>query len=246
MAKLTKRFVEGVSAVEQMLFARYHMTAQVYRHKVRRITDAMIIEGVRTATQDGFSDARLLYQYDPNDLDTFLQRYLESDDGRLLRMMCTTNESVHGKELFIRLTERRLLKEVLDVDIPTLFNDAVKRDRFIRDLTDASRLQSIREKVALALGQPWQLVIIDYRSQDNPTYREPGSRITPKDILVKSDDGSRQLFTEVSQPFKNPLEDKREFVAVYCPVDEPDRSKRKEQERSQGDVAKEAMVSMYK
>ncbi len=37
----------GVPAIEQFVMAKYHMTAQVYRHKLRLITDSMIVRALQ-------------------------------------------------------------------------------------------------------------------------------------------------------------------------------------------------------
>lgn len=49
---------DGVWAIEQLLLAKYHMNAQVYRHRVRRITDAMLVRGLTLAVQEGIGDLK--------------------------------------------------------------------------------------------------------------------------------------------------------------------------------------------
>ena len=40
---------EGIHALEQLLLAKQHMTQQVYHHRVRSISDAMIVRGIELA-----------------------------------------------------------------------------------------------------------------------------------------------------------------------------------------------------
>lgn len=44
---------EGIYSVEQLLLAKYHMNVQVYQHRVRRITDAMLVKGIEFAIEEG-------------------------------------------------------------------------------------------------------------------------------------------------------------------------------------------------
>ena len=44
---------EGIYALEQLLLAKLHMTQQVYRHRVRSISDAMIVRGIELAICKG-------------------------------------------------------------------------------------------------------------------------------------------------------------------------------------------------
>lgn len=55
---------EGIHTVEQMILARYHMGAQVYYHRIRAITDAMIVKGIMAAVDEGNTEIRKLYGYD--------------------------------------------------------------------------------------------------------------------------------------------------------------------------------------
>lgn len=66
---------EGVHAVEQLIMAKHHMTVQVYRHRVRAITDAMIIRGIELAIKDGEREMKMLYEY--NGSDEYLENYLQ-------------------------------------------------------------------------------------------------------------------------------------------------------------------------
>ena len=55
---------EGIYALEQLLLAKHHMTQQVYRHRVRSISDAMIIRGIILAIREENQEITTLYQYD--------------------------------------------------------------------------------------------------------------------------------------------------------------------------------------
>ena len=54
----------GIYALEQLLLARYHMTQQVYWHKVSLISNQMIIRGIDLAIKEDNTEMKELYQYD--------------------------------------------------------------------------------------------------------------------------------------------------------------------------------------
>ena len=56
---------DGVHTLEQFVLAKYYMTTQVYRHKIRLITDSMIIRAIELGiTEDKIDYLRQLYTFD--------------------------------------------------------------------------------------------------------------------------------------------------------------------------------------
>lgn len=236
---------DGVSALEQMLFARYHMTRQVYQHKVRAITDAMIVEGVRAAIAAGCDEARAFYAYDHRAIDGFIANYMSATDRSIVDVILASPHAGDGKELFERLRDRRLLKRVFKFEITEIFDDAVKRANLTSDLSDAGKRAELRSLIATCVASPEPLVIVDYQSEANPTYRQPGPQITPRDILVRTQLGDRKLLHEVSQIINSYREPQREYLAVYCPVDENKRSARKAQQQQLREAVHDAIQTRY-
>ena len=57
--------IDGLHALEQFVLAKYYMTTQVYRHRLRLITDAMVQRGISLGIDvDGLDWLRTLYSYD--------------------------------------------------------------------------------------------------------------------------------------------------------------------------------------
>ena len=52
----------GLFAVEQLVLAKYHMTQQVYAHRIRIITDYMIVRGLELAIEGGLEEICNLYE----------------------------------------------------------------------------------------------------------------------------------------------------------------------------------------
>ena len=78
---------EGIYALEQLLLARYHMTQQVYWHRVSLISDQMIIRGITLAIKERNTEMEELYQYDENDKGNFIQRYLNYHDEKVIDLL---------------------------------------------------------------------------------------------------------------------------------------------------------------
>src|ERR1017187_5146119 len=100
-----------VHALEQLVLAKYYLTAQVYSHRVRLITDQMVVRAVALGIEeDGIDELKALYSYDGSE--TFVRNYAQWDDARF---MLTFGElRFKGKychELVNRLRRRRLRSE---------------------------------------------------------------------------------------------------------------------------------------
>jgi len=86
---------DGVHAVEQYVLAKYYMTANVYRHRVRLITDTMIGRAIKLGIEsDRLEQMDRLYRF--NNTDEFVKNYLEWDDHRFLETFCPLHEEPPG------------------------------------------------------------------------------------------------------------------------------------------------------
>jgi HD superfamily phosphohydrolase len=104
---------DGIHAIEQFVLAKYYLTSNVYRHKVRLITDQMITRAIVLGVErDGSEKLEDLYAFDNSD--AFVKRYLHWDDARFMETFCPTNGTRQGKcqVMLQRLRDRRLLKRV--------------------------------------------------------------------------------------------------------------------------------------
>ena len=111
---------DGIHALEQFVLAKYFITTQVYRHRVRLITDQMLIRAVKLGIEiDGIEDLRKLYTYEKSD--DFISNYTHFNDSFFLYTFC--DEKHKGKmcyEMLTRLRERNLLKLVFKKSIKDL------------------------------------------------------------------------------------------------------------------------------
>ena len=67
--------MEGIQTVEQYVMAKYFIANQVYQHKSRHITDLLLVDGIRSAIEDGNKELGELYKY--NDTSEYIRSYLE-------------------------------------------------------------------------------------------------------------------------------------------------------------------------
>ena len=106
---------DGVYALEQFIIARYHMNTQVYRHRVRQITDSMIVRAIELGMEvDGHQWLKDLYNYEDND--EYRENYLSWDDEKLLlKMVDDSTPQGPSKTIFQSLVVRELFKEIFRI-----------------------------------------------------------------------------------------------------------------------------------
>ena len=217
---------DGIEAAEQVVIARYQMTRQVYTHRVRRITNAMLQRAILAAARDGGKvgkAVRRLYTYRQGDGD-WLNLYVRSDDSSLLAQLSEFAEASQVGKLVGRLRRRQLLKEVYKnrlTDLPGA--GAAARDKLVKDVARQERLEA---RLAERFQADADLVIVDIRSQDSPLYRPPDVPLE-EDLRVVDDKGRDERLGDMPESLSRSVKvEPAACLFVYAPVDEPDREKR--------------------
>jgi HD superfamily phosphohydrolase len=103
---------DGVHALEQYILAKYYITSQVYKHKIRLITDQMIIRAIQLGIEDdNIEELRNIYAYDGTE--AFIENYIKWDDATFMINFC---DALYKKKLFYKilicLKERKLYKRL--------------------------------------------------------------------------------------------------------------------------------------
>jgi HD superfamily phosphohydrolase len=103
---------DGIHALEQFVLAKYYITNQVYRHRVRLITDQMLLRAITLGIDvDQIDELHCLYNYDGTP--EFVREYVSWDDAKFLTTF--SDSKFAGKychNLLNRLNERRLSKRI--------------------------------------------------------------------------------------------------------------------------------------
>jgi uncharacterized protein len=223
---------DGLHAVEQFVLAKYYMTANVYRHRVRLITDQMITRAIRLGIEvDKVGSMTQLYCFDGSA--KFVTNYMKWDDSRFMEAFCPNDGALPGAKsgaMLRRLRERKLLKEVFRDRIGNTY-DARSRDNLKslpKKSLDAAR-NTIEAKVAEFINKqlgPKASIdphFIVAHSFGIKSARE-SSRNEEEGILVNVKP-SPQFFTDESTLFKSINEAYSDnFVVVFAPIEWPDPS----------------------
>jgi len=183
----------GIFAVEQLIHSKHHMTQQVYAHRVRVVTDFMIVRGLQLAIETDASIQKI-YAYDGSD--EHLRRYLEADDARISAAVLSCGDD-RARAIFQRLRDRNLFKELslIRIDKADIPNAAV-RSRIQRISAESCR--RIEQAVAEKIGcQPWE-VIVEKKTVKNPAYHEHGS-IDPDTIMIVGRSGGPEALSELEE-----------------------------------------------
>lgn len=217
---------DGIHALEQYILAKYYMTTQVYRHKVRLITDTMIVRALELGiTKDNMQFLKDLYTY--SESEDYIRNYVSWDDEKIVAEVMRGNDNSWTKKIFARLVNRNLFKRVFQAEI-TLFPE------YMRDVLSnisnpkwRERRTDLEQKIAEKIGVEKEFVIVF--SFTIKSVRER-TRDSEASILVVSE-GEKKAFEDVSTLFRSidgAMQDK--FVEVYAPVtyaDDQDKRKKR-------------------
>ena len=184
----------GIFAIEQLILAKYHMTQQVYAHRVRVITDYMIVRGLKLAIDDGLTEIQELYGYDGSE--EYCKQYMQYDDERVTDILVHC-DLPKPKSIFRRLRSRRLFKQVFRLPLTERHvTDSIILS-LITGLSEEAK-QEIETLVASVLKcEPWE-VIVEVKNVKNPAYQNIGS-LDPEEILVKASDGQRKTMQQYDE-----------------------------------------------
>jgi HD superfamily phosphohydrolase len=217
---------DGVHALEQYVLAKYYLTTNVYRHRVRMITDQMIVRAIILGIdEDGLDELRAVYAFDNSD--EFFERYVEWDDARLMLAFGdgdTARPNTLCGKLFGSLRRRVLHKQVYSKRLQDIADPEVcekllaisnpKHDGLRKQIEEA--VAGILEKY-LEIEVDKRLVIVHgFNIQSVRTVsRNDESSIT----IAGTPEQTKQPFEEYSALFRSIKEGYTDgSVEVYAPI----------------------------
>jgi HD superfamily phosphohydrolase len=214
---------DGIHAIEQYILAKYYLTTNVYRHKVRLITDQMIIRAIRLGIEkDKIEELTKLYSFDGTD--DFIVRYKDFDDELFIQKFCIGGkDNSKCRELLLRLRERRLLKQVFACRVNEFRPDV--RDVLAKMIDERQKIASdietsIAVEISKLTGQKVDLDFVIINVFNIRSVREM-SRNDEAGILIagvagqppKPFEDESTLFASINERYAD------EFVEVYAPID---------------------------
>ena len=205
---------DGIDALEQFLLARYHMTRQVYRHKVRLITDSMVVRGITLGIEDYESaELRQLYEFDSSG--DYLENYLKYDDDRLVDV-CLNCAGLDCREIFERLRNRQLFKRVLHARSTEFGASAGLQLLKLHDNHESQR--ELEKAIAEVLGCASKFVIVH-----SYTLKSAGEATTGNEGRIPLHPPTHgRDFERESLLFRSLDSSLNEsFIDVFAPVDSP-------------------------
>ena len=186
---------EGIYALEQLLLARYHMTQQVYWHRVSLISSQMIIRGITLAIDGGNAEMTRLYQYpeknEESDQDyekkrkDFAQNYLNYHDEKVIDIVknCISRDRKQKKarEIFDRLYNRNLFKMVAELPLKEV-DDSRASSRLLK--MENTEKQEWEQEIAKHLGIDAADVIVHKCQIRDPNYGSRSKILDPESIEI--------------------------------------------------------------
>lgn len=224
--KLLMVSADGVHALEQFVLAKYYLTAQVYSHRVRLVTDQMVVRAITLGVEeDKIEGLHNLYRYDGEA--GFVENYIKWDDGRfLLEFGDDRYSGRYCHDLVERLRQRRLLKRVFDARVSQLPEACREHVTAISKPENRAMRRKLESKIAAAvqkagvkfdsaLPDPSHLVIVHSYSLKSARAQ---SRNDEGPILVHTlpnptpFEEESDLFRSINEKLNDP------HFSVYAPV----------------------------
>lgn len=216
----------GIHVIEQFVLAKYYLTTQVYRHKVRLITDQMLIRALTLGVlEDKLPFLQSLYVYERSP--AYIENYLAWDDNRVIQeLLKEEHASTHAGRLFRRLVNRQLHKRVCQVALNDLSGrtQIAPAEAFLKHRTQLeSRMAAwLAEETGVSPDKNHVIVhqysIESARTQSRNSEASIPIRRSPKPSLFEQESA---LFHSIDERGKD------EFVECYAPLDTLTREERK-------------------
>lgn len=220
---------DGIHAAEQYILAKYYLTTNVYRHKVRLITDQMIVRAIILGIEkDEIEELRRLYSFDNSE--NFTENYIGWDDARFVDEFGKKAQYGRSKcyDILNRLTQRRLFKRIFQARLKE-FTSRPREQLSKMAKPEMQQQRAILEKeIGKALkaesGQTIDedfviLHVFDIKSVKEMSRNDESSILVAQREPIPFEDES-SLFASINEGFRE------EFVEIYAPVEWDSRADR--------------------
>jgi len=238
---------DGVHALEQFVLAKYYLTTNVYRHRVRLVTDQMIVRAIVLGIEvDELDDLRAVYTYD-NTAD-FFRRYTALDDARFMfQFDATAKPGTHCGDLLTRLQRRQLHKRVFSARLDE-FGDAQRRP-VLQDISKPSSI-SMRERAEASVADvlsrhlqckldPLEVIVhgFDIKSVRETSRNDEAAIMIARSPRPVPFDQDSTLFASIDEGYAEAC------VEVYAPVTWETRTERSRLLKAMREPLQEAILT---
>lgn len=239
--------LDGVHALEQYALAKYYMTLNVYRHRVRLITDQMIVRAICLGIDvDQIAELREIYSYtgDP----AFFDRYVLWDDARLFIRFSEGNHANSAcGQLFQRLESRTLHKLVFSEKARSFENSEVAAQLLAVGKPENAILRSAIEQSLAPIIRDYFKCVCDPQTVILHGFDVKSVRTTSRNdeagIMVNGSNGPR-LFEDESTLFASINDQYADgFIEVYAPVSWESRAQRQRARRELKEPIRAALIA---
>jgi uncharacterized protein len=219
---------DGINSLEQFLLAKYYMTSQVYYHKIRTLTDAMIVRGLILGIEvDDFKFLKDVFVYDESE--AYFDRYLQYWDERVFIDLLYNNNKGLSVDIFKRLFERRLFTRIFSLKLTELKTSGRAIDTLI-DINSKER-DSTRKEIEKEISKLDNLKCKSEEVIINCFKLKSFSEVynhSESEILIKNQDDRIQNFSGSSSVFAAIEETITEtIIEVYAPLEYTDKREKK-------------------
>lgn len=206
----------AVYALEEMLLARYHMHSQVYGHTTRIASDLALTRAMILGVGEELLPRAIFSPPTEPDAD-FVQEYVPWTDSKVIHELLGGPEPSRAKTMMEAVTARRLPKLAVSVNGEQLRPDLTGDGR--RWLSSPWVFKAVGPEpaeryLADALGIPADQVFVHVDAQSDPMARPGSYEVEEKDVLLRVDEGYRQI-EEESQVFHTRGAEKQLVVSVF-------------------------------
>jgi HD superfamily phosphohydrolase len=210
---------EGVLTLDQFRLAKHFITHQVYRHRIRRVTDAMLIRAMQKSIESG--DVEMGKLFTVEDSRKYIMLFLRHNDETVAEML-RKSKSPSAKDIQGMLDKRTLLKEVVRIRLhkPMDVNLYSKLLQIGKDQQLRKRLENALSRHLNCNGD---FVIVEKWDRKDPTFEPPHTQLRPEEIVVKTPEGLRRYTDESSVIDEVADVNKTTFVSAYAIPDDIDK-----------------------
>jgi HD superfamily phosphohydrolase len=210
---------DGLNSLEQFVLAKYYMTRQVYRHKVRILSDSMIVRGLELGIEkDDIPFLPDLFKF-REDAD-YLTNYLKFYDDKILNDILFSGKRGYAFEIFNRLYQRRLFKRVFSEKLNRIPIAPLVRDQLININKNEKLRKNIEERISQLdiLKCDKNYVIVN--SFKFKSVKEMSKDDNEGKLIIKTKDDTVAEFQDESMVFNSISESLNEvYFEVYAPVE---------------------------